>query len=250
MLPELILREERTSNLPLLAFFGLLSALIGISIARFVFPDNIGLVSVFLAALPLVYPLTQEFLEDEEIQREDGSPFSIYFGELSMYLSMFAGQVLGFFLYGLRMPEIFELQTNVFASQLSLMGVTGYASIPGSFLGILVNNLVVFGLILGVSALVGSAGAFILAWNGSVLGVFLSVLTREMGSSSGVPSPLLYVPHATLEMSGFIVAGIAGTTLSAAVYRRHFDLRTWRNLGVMVVSGVGLVLLGAIVETA
>lgn len=256
MLPELILREERAKNFPLLVLFGLVTGLLGVALAKFIFPSQADIVSVFLAAMPLIYPLTREFFGDEEETFENGGEWKIYIDEVAMYFSLFTGMVAAFYITGLQNPELFEFQYSVFDHQLSSMGITGYAAVSAGFMPILMNNLVVFSIILAVSSLIGSAGSFILAWNGSVLGTFLAALTRELPGgrlatgTSTVPSPLLYVPHATLEMGGFIVAGIAGTLISAAVYRRHFDRDTWMRLGLLVGAGVFLIVTGAFVETA
>lgn len=255
MLPELILREERSGNLPLLFFFGLLSGAAGIALASMVFPGQSDIVSVFLAALPLVYPLTREFFEDEKETFENGSAFRTYIDEVGMYFALFAGVVVAFFVAGVQNPDMFAVQYGIFEGQLSAMGI-GASTAQASFTPILLNNLMVYGIILGLSSLVGSSGSFILVWNGSVLGTFLGALTRALPASSvatgtpKVPSPLFYLPHASLEMGGFIVAGISGTLVSAAVYRKHFDSGTWKHLGSLVGAGVLLIFVAAFVETA
>ncbi|MFT4867923.1 MAG: putative membrane protein SpoIIM required for sporulation, partial [Candidatus Nanohaloarchaea archaeon] len=116
--------------------------------------------------------------------------------------------------------------------------------------------LLVFTVILIVSALVSSSGAFILTWNASVLGVFMGILARNLEGmqvltgNGSVPTPLAYIPHATLEMAGFIVAGITGSLISAAIYREHFTRETWIDYMKMVGIGVGLVVIAAFMETA
>lgn len=248
MLPELILREEEEQNYPLLFGLGLTSALLGIKLAQLLFPGKSAFGAVMFAAIPLVFPLVNEFLRDEK----DGRPHT---PEILVYGSLFTGQVVGFFLMALLTPELFQMQINVFQLQLIDFGVTGYATGGPSFAAVLINNLTVFGFILLVSALIGSAGAFILSWNASVLGVFLGVLTRELSGilnvftgNGRVPTPLAYVPHAAFEMGGFIVAGILGTMISASVYRKHFDRETWIDLAKLLAVGLSMVLTGAALE--
>lgn len=280
MLPELIFREERLQNLGLVAFLGLACSLLGFKIAEFVFPSELGLVAVFLAAIPLVYPLTKFFLEDEKNQRP-------HIPEVMTYGALFIGQVIGFFIIGFYNPEALSLQLSMFEPQILQMGITGYATSGSAFIQILLNNLRVFTVIFGVATVIGSAGAFILTWNASVLGVFLAVLTRELSESyeqiltgtDMIPSPLAYVPHATFEMTGFIVAGITGSLLSASLYRtidsfldeteisdlkspkgvlkdigvllgELFEKIHWTDYAKMIGFGIGLILLGAILETA
>lgn len=249
MLPELILREERADEFIPLMLLGFASAAVGILGARVIFPSEADLIAVFFASIPMVYPLTQKFLQDEAGSKP-------HMEEVEIYGSLFFGQVLAFYAATLILPEFFELQVQVFETQLSQMGITGYSFFGGDFVAIFGNNMVVFGFILAAATLVGSAGAFILTWNGSVLGVFLGVLTRQLSGlsvitgSGTVPSPLAYVPHATFEMGGFIIAGISGSLISAALYRKHLDPQTWVDLAKLVLSGIVLVFLGAFIETA
>jgi len=248
MLPEIILREERRHDYALLFSLGLVTALLGTGFARLLFPSKPEFAAVMLAAVPLVYPLMKVFLQDEE-ERNPHVP------EIFIYFSLFSGQALGFYLMAIADPSFFSMQLSVFDLKLAELGITGYAVKSSGFTGILVNNITVFGFVLAVSSLVGSAGAFILSWNASVLGVFLATLTSELSSLPGVltgsgdiPAPIAFFPHAALEMSGFIVAGILGTMVSAAVYRRHFDREIWLDFGKTLGTGLSLVLAGASLE--
>ncbi|MFB6115426.1 MAG: stage II sporulation protein M [Candidatus Nanohalobium sp.] len=267
MLPELIYREEQSDNIALLFVMGIVYSLMGYGLARAVFPSQVSMLSVVFAAVPLMYPLTRTFLEDEK----NGRPHS---DEVMMYGAIFAGEVLGFFLLVLTLPahdlSQFYLQIRQFSKVLNDMGIitlggvdlsvitgnnaTGAATGGLQILGILLNNLFVFFLIFAVSVLVSSAGAFILVWNASVIGVFLGVLTKKLSGmnvlagTESIPSPIAYVPHATFEMTGFIIAGISGSLVSAAIYREHFDRETWIDYAKLVGLGVMCVFVGAIIE--
>jgi len=231
MLETLFLLEEKKDNHFLLALLGLLSSLIGFSVARLVFPSQLDLLAVLFAAVPLIYSLTSKFLDDEAEKLP-------HLPEVEIYLSIFAGQALGFGLLANQFTNVFELQR-------SLLGTTGAAIQGGNFNLILTNNLTVFSSIFLVSLLVGSAGAFILSWNASVFGVFMS----KIFSSDPVLS-LAYLPHSLFEMSGFVIAGISGSLISAAVYRKHFDKDTWKDYIKLVVAGITCIIIGATLEAA
>lgn len=267
MLPELIYREEQEDNFVLLFAMGLLSSVLGFGLARIVFPSQVSILSVVFAAIPLMYPLTRTFLEDERTGRP-------HIDEIMIYGALFAGEVFGFFLLFLSLPSQdlnqFYLQISQFSQVLKEMGVTmlggldlsvitgneatGAATGGLQMLAILLNNLIVFSLIFMASVLVSSAGAFILVWNASVLGVFLGVLTSKLSGvelltgTDSIPSPVAYFPHATFEMTGFIVAGISGSLVSAAIYREHFDRETWIDYGKLVVIGLVCIFVGAVLE--
>ncbi|MFB6100240.1 MAG: stage II sporulation protein M [Candidatus Nanohalobium sp.] len=235
MLPELILREEHTDNYPLLFLLGLAASVAGFFAATTLFPRQSAVLSVVFASLPLVYPLTTKFLEDE-----DGDDQS-YVEEVSLYAALFAGQVFGFTMLSMANPEVFALQAEV-------AGFSGNAVVSGLFTQVLFNNLIVFTGILAVSAIFGSAGSFILVWNASVMGKFFAELMMKFQGLKK-STPLLYFPHAAFEMTGFIIAGVSGSLISAAVYREHFDRDTWRNLVILVLAGVGCIFVGASLET-
>ena len=243
MLPEFILKEERTDNFPLLFVLGFFCSVAGFLAASRLFPSESSVMAVVFASIPLVYPLTTKFLADE------GSQGDSYFEEIELYGALFTGQALGFTLISLVRPSAFSLQADV-------AGVSGRAVAEGLFVQVLSNNLAVFTGILAVSAIIGSAGAFILVWNASVLGKFFASLLENLKGlevltgNSQVAAPVAYVPHATLEMTGFIIAGISGSMISAAVYREHFDKETWIDIVKLVLAGLGCVLLGALLETA
>jgi hypothetical protein len=242
MLPELIYREERSEDYLLLVALGMVSALIGFGAASFLFPTETDILAVIFASVPLVYPLTKFFLEDEK-NRAPHIP------EIQVYGSIFVGEVIGFIVLGTIFPESFSIQS-------SIVGASGFAIFGGSFIGILLNNLTVFGAILGLAAIIGSAGAFVLTWNASVLGVFFAKLLGSIESGAGyftckpTPSPLCYAPHTFFEMTGFIIAGVSGSLISAAVYREHFDKETWKDYSKLVALGLSMILLGAFLESA
>ena len=242
MLPELIYREEKHQDFGVLFVLGLLSGILGFAAARFLFPSQLDVLAVIFASIPLVYPLTRFFFEDEE----NGRP---HIPEVETYGSIFVGEVAAFFCLGLLFPDAFSLQSQI-------VGASGFATASASFSSILSNNLVVFGAILALAAIIGSSGSFILTWNASVLGVFFAKLVSAIESGAGLltcqptPSPVCYLPHATFEMTGFIIAGVSGSLISAALYREHFDRETWRDYLKLVGVGVLLILVGALLETA
>jgi uncharacterized membrane protein SpoIIM required for sporulation len=248
MLPEIILREGNRDDFGLLILLGAASAVIGFNLGRFLFPSQSGIMTVVFASLPLVYPLTDQFLSDEK----EGRPHR---EEVEIYGSLFVGEVLGFSVLGFVNPAPFESQFSVIGEQLVQMGITGYATSSASFLPIFLNNMTVFMVILGVSIIIGSAGAFILTWNASVLGVFMGTLARELPTSglftgSGtIPTPIAYLPHSAFEMSGFIIAGISGSLMSAAIYREHLDWNTWKDFFKLAGFGIVCIFFGAGIET-
>ena len=223
--------EEEKQNYGLLAVLGLVSGLIGFAFARMLFPSQADILAVLFAAVPLIYSLTEKFMEDES-ERLPHLP------EVEIYLSIFAGLSVAFGVLGAYFPSNFEAQR-------AIVGLSGAAIQDGGFSLILTNNLTVYSSIFLVSMLVGSSGAFILSWNASVFGVFMSKV-----ASSEPLMTLAYLPHSLFEMSGFVIGGIAGSLISAAAYREDFDRDVWKDYIKLVLTGIACIVIGAILETA
>lgn len=244
MIPEYLLKEEKKQNYAIIALVSLLSTLIGFIAAYKLFPSELDILAVIFAAIPIIYPLTRQLIEDEQ----NKAP---HIPELKSYGSIFLGQLIAFTAISLTNPDIFE-------SQKSIIGAAGYSVEPtATFASILLNNMTVFLAIFLLSITIASAGAFILAWNASVMGVFFATLITNLPNDISLligdgetPSPLAFIPHATFEMLGFITAGIAGTLISAALYRKHYDKETWIDFAKLTLLGIALVLIGAILESA
>jgi|GEM_PF-504499 len=259
MLPELIYREEKLGNHRLLIFSGFLAGLLGYGLANLLFPSEAGIVAAVFASIPLVYPLTQFFLEDEMRNRS-------HIDEMKVYLSLFIGQASAFMILGTLFPESFDIQISQIETTLYEIGITGYFFNDTVFSTILLNNLIVFTSILLISVLIASSGSFILTWNASVMGVFFALLVKEMPRTldaalacteeeiqavgANAPSVLCYLPHAFFEITGFIIAGIAGSLISASIYRKHFDREVWIDYFYLVLLGAGFVVTGAVLESA
>ncbi len=65
MLPELILHEEEEHRPYLLVLLGVVSGILGFGIASFFFPENVDILSVVFASIPLIFPLLYFLLEEE-----------------------------------------------------------------------------------------------------------------------------------------------------------------------------------------
>ena len=92
---------------------------------------------------------------------------------------------------------------------------------------------------------------FILVWNASVLGVFLSKIININPITA-----LLYLPHGLLEISGFILAGIAGALLSHQFEhfkKEHRNKKVFRrilnDIGLLVFIGVVAIIIGGLIES-
>lgn len=231
MLQELFLLEEKKGNIGILVFLGIVAGSLGFFVSRAFFPTQSDVLTVVFAAIPLIFSMTRYFY-DREGMGDD------HIQEYEVYLGIFTGLTVSFAL-------IASMNSGMFQLQKSVIGLTGEAFTGTFFYSILSNNLGVFLSIMFLALVLGSAGAFVLSWNASVLGVFIADLLRT--DPSIIP---LYLPHTFFEMTGFIIAGVAGTLISAAIYQRDWEREVWLDYAKLVGIGLLCILLGAIIESA
>ncbi|MFH1721123.1 MAG: stage II sporulation protein M [Candidatus Altiarchaeota archaeon] len=150
------------------------------------------------------------------------------------YFYLFLGMSIAYlYLYGVTEPSQKPL---VFSQQLDLIHpyTQGFFSRNTAFEEILLNNLTVAFVCLVISFFYGTGAIFILNFNASVAGVFFGgffkafyamvklVYDQKLWSMGVVKGgalklyfvPFFFLPHTVLELSGFLLAAVAGGILS------------------------------------
>ncbi len=228
MLEKLWVEQERERHFCMCVVFSAVFSLVSILIAKYFVPFKVGgqslvgIIAVTLASLAAAYPLIK-YLEDEidETESERKSNIKDHFDlierhktELEVYLAFFLGVAVAFGLANSFMPEAFEIQHDVIGS-IRPDVVTGRFFSPGFFMEIITNNISVFFTTLLLSFFLTAGMVFILVWNASIFGIFISEITKGI-----VELPLValsYLPHGVLEVSAYIIAGLTGFFLSHEV---------------------------------
>lgn len=192
--------------------------LVALMLAYFFVPFRVGgtnyggIVAVLLASLGAAYPLMR-YLEGREMEEKrmetitENKLLGRHWAELKVYLSFFLGAMVAFYITGFLLPgTFFSIQNSVITS------ITGKASGGVFFYEIIANNLSVYMLTFVLSFFLAAGMIFILVWNASILGLFLSNATKTVLHIPGLT--LAYLPHGILEVSAYILAGISGFFLS------------------------------------
>ena len=116
------------------------------------------------------------------------------------------------------------------------------------FMPILLNNLKVVFVCMVLSLLYGSGSILLLAWNASVLGVFV-------GSFGKLTSFLAFIPHTGMEFVAFFFAAISGALISLLVLHEKERLKETAErimfdaMGMFMIAVV-LIIIGALVEVS
>lgn len=243
--------------------FGIVISLISMAVSYLVFPENAGLLMVFLVTIisaPFMLRLLKygEDREEKEVDKlgilDRINPFTAFFRQseiFSVYTAFFAGVVIALSVAYIFLPEQFV--EKAFSDQVSQIGRIN--ALLGNFIvdekifnQILSNNLIVMSVSFVFALLFGVGAVFILAWNASVLSAAIGIVAK----SSGIPSALLaFLPHGVFEIAAYFVAAIAGGIISVLVSERNCPDRG-RILGdmvVLMVFAVILVAIGAYIES-
>jgi uncharacterized membrane protein SpoIIM required for sporulation len=214
-----------------------------------------GIFTVLFVIIPSAYYLTmfikrEERMEELAILKYHRARFWDKHGSYIMImLFYFAGLTLAFSIWGYALPgDFFQVQTSKINQ---IQGVSG-AFTHGDFMSfqrILINNLQVTTFAFLFSLFFGAGAVFIIAWNASILGVYISQLSRHVLE---IPWwSIFFLPHGVPEIGGYLCAGLAGGIISAAMLRKNskrvLRVITLDALKIMVLAIV-LIFLGAAIE--
>jgi uncharacterized membrane protein SpoIIM required for sporulation len=108
------------------------------------------------------------------------------------------------------------------------------------------------GLSFLLSFLLGSGAIIILAWNASILALYLSSFLRKGLIEEFLVRSISLIPHAPIEIASYFLAGIAGGVLSVGVIREKLFSKEFFFVlrDSLILMGLALlaVLIGAVVE--
>lgn len=244
---------EEINNHPSLMFvWAFILASVGIIISTQVAPTvasiDFGFFAVLFTIIPSMYFITtliqrEEELEEEEIREHYGMGAFWYRHEKDIiaFLFYFGGLTLAFAIWAILIPGAFGAQVaeiNEIAS-VPLNTVTGQVAGQSTALwSIFSNNLQVMLVSFIFSLLFGAGMVFILVWNASLLGVYIGRLAESFWAIPMVS--LRFIPHGVPEIAAYLVAGLAGGILSAALLRKN----SHHVIEVIAVDALELLVLG------
>jgi uncharacterized membrane protein SpoIIM required for sporulation len=214
-----------------------------------------GIFAVLFVIIPSAYYMTmwikrEEEIEEREIRSHHKRDFwARHGGYIMIYLFFFAGLTIAFSVWSFALPgDFFQVQSSKINQ---IQGVTGALTHGdfGSFTRILSNNAQVMVFAFLFSLFFGAGAVFIIAWNASILGVYISQLSRHV-----LEIPwwgMFFLPHGIPEIGGYLFAGLAGGIISAAILKKN-DRKVLRIivLDAMMILAVAVVMIvaGAAIE--
>jgi uncharacterized membrane protein SpoIIM required for sporulation len=241
--------------------FSMIVTFSSVYLADLIFPGSSAgkIITLFItvAMTPMIYGI---FKEEEEVERECAECkikkgfFDRHDETIWSFTFLFLGVFLAIFLIALLSPEDYVMQ--MFGDQLS--EIERVTSISGSFNAasivnmIIMNNLRVMALSFALSFLIGSGAVIIMAWNASILGLYLASFLRQGLVDEFVVRTVGMIPHAPIEIGAYFLAGIAGGIISVGLIReklfsKEFFLVFKDSLILLAWAAVAIVI-GAFIE--
>ncbi len=217
-----------------------------------------GLFSVIFILLPAAYFLTTLINKEEEEEEKDiirryrKGIFQRHEKDTLIFLAFFFGVTFAFAFWSFMLHgDFFQVQKIEIGRIVGTSGaVTSYATGSLSFIDIFFNNLGVVILSFIFSLLFGAGVAFILVWNAGLLGVRIAQLSSGLAD---IPSKSLpFLPHGILEITSFVLAGLSGGLISAAIIKEHHKKEIFKTIlfdaALLFAFALVFVALGAWIE--
>lgn len=262
MVLESIFPVKKVVRNPIEMFiFSMIVTFASLYLSELIFPGastgKIVTLFITVATTPMIYGI---FKEEEEVERECAehrlkeSFFDRHDETIWSFTFLFLGVFLAIFLVAVFSPE--EYVSSMFSDQLT--EIERVTSISGSFnvaniLNIIImNNLRVMALSFALSFMIGSGAIVILAWNASILGLYLASFLRQGLMEEFIVRTVGLIPHAPIEIGAYFLAGIAGGIISVGIIReklfsKEFFLVFKDSLLLMVLAIVAIIV-GAFIE--
>ena len=270
VLENMVSGEEAEAN-PFHVFtYSLLATTVSLFVSSWIFPSQASITFLFLvtiAAMPMVYRvLCDDEAEDECYERIDLGFLSIQKKAFLVYSYIFLGVLVASTFWYAVLSESYI--TSTFSEQIKTFSrirgdflYTGLAvSDSAKFTAILSNNLSVSFISMVLSFFYGVGAIFILAWNASVIAVFLGKAARLVAAEINHPLAALYgffssfptgilsiALHGIPEIAAYFFAGIAGGILSIGL-RKDNNRRIIKDSIALFGLSVALLIAAAFLE--
>ncbi|MBN2202641.1 MAG: stage II sporulation protein M [Candidatus Aenigmarchaeota archaeon] len=262
MVLESILPVKKVIRNPVeMLIFSMIVTFSSLYLAELIFPGTSSgkIVTLFITVgmTPMIYGL---FKEEEKVERDCAehknhkSFFDRHDEIIWSFSFLFLGVFLAIFTVAVLAPEAYV--TAMFDDQLSeierVTSISGNFNVSSILNIIIVNNLRVMVLSFVLSFLLGSGAVVILAWNASILGLYLASFVRDGLMEEFVFRTVGLIPHAPVEILAYFLAGIAGGIISVGMIREKLNSCEFRLIFkdaiILMCLAVAAVLIGGVIE--
>jgi uncharacterized membrane protein SpoIIM required for sporulation len=256
---------------PYLAFvFSFFFTFIAFLMSMFFFRNSMSVAVIFLTTLLLVPTFMMLLRMEEIVESKDGLKhfFRNHKDIFEVYLFSFLGVFVAFVLLGLIMynntesyNRLFDFQIDFlkFQENLSAESVQGFVQgtqSPGlsQAASLFAHDLIIVAICFLLSFFYGASAIFLIILNGSVFANFIVFVIKTVADNAaqGVQAFLFFLIHLVPEVSGFMIAAIAGGVVSKAVLYEKKGSKAFCNVfkdaTMLMLIAIGLVLVSVLLE--
>lgn len=270
MVVETILNPKKAEKKPWMVFFvSIIFTILAIIISHILFPSQISILTIAFITI-LFTPFFNKIFTIEEKKDEEEAEGKLKEGLFQRHRQVI--EIFSYFFLGVIVVMTFvfiffpSFSENLFSLQSQTLkeisGVTGGAVSQSAFSKIFLNNTNVMLLIFLTSILFGAGAVFILAWNASVIAVFLGIFIQSL-IKSGLSLHVAYlfgmplgigsiIIHGLPEILGYFLVGISGGIISVAMARKKYNTPEFSEIAkdsiIFFISAEFLILIAAILE--
>ncbi len=241
MVLESILNPKNAEDKPLHVFIiSFLYSIVAVVFAHQLFPQQSSILAVALITI-LFVPFFQKLFSIEERIEDLAAEKKIKAGIFQRHKKIifaFSAYFLGiivamsFVFVFLGYEGVFSMQTR------TIEGFSASATNYGNFFQFLSNNSKVMLLTFLLSTMFGAGAILILAWNASVIAVYIGLLTKSLEAKIGGAAYLYTLPaglgaialHGIPEITAYFIAGLAGGILSVGMIRERIGSKEFKGI--------------------
>ncbi len=271
MVLEDLFDANKVKHRPYLALvFGFLFTLVAFLLSAIFFRSSMSVAMIFLTTLLLIPTMVMLLRMEEKVEGKYGLKhfFRNHKDIFEVYLFAFLGVFVAFVVLGLGMynnpgmyGQLFDFQTRFLQFQQGVTeeGITAFVDgvespTFGHAAGLFAHDMVVVLICFVLSFFYGASAIFLIILNGSVFANFIVFVIKTIAENAaqGVQAFFMFLIHLLPEISGFLIAAIAGGVVSKAVLHEKKGSKAFRNVfkdaTVLMLVAIGLVLLAALLE--
>jgi uncharacterized membrane protein SpoIIM required for sporulation len=273
MVLEEYLKIGTIENRPYLAFvMGAVFTALGFLITLIFFRSSMSVSMIFLTTLFLVPMLIKLVKQEEARERREGLKhfFHNHKDIFEVYLFSFLGIFIAFVALGFAThatdqqlyQDTFSFQTEFLRIQhgVEQKTVTDFVKTETEptmmqFFSIISKNAIVLFLCFALAFFYGASAIFLIILNASVFANFIVLAGTYITQTIGQKIMLLgfFLVHLLPEISGFLLAAIAGGVVSKAIIKEKYGSQEFRNVfkdaTILLLIATGMMVLAAILET-
>jgi uncharacterized membrane protein SpoIIM required for sporulation len=260
-----------------LFFYGILVASVGVFLGYWIFRDKADLVMIFLttfACVPLMFHAIRHEEKEDTVLDSEKSMLKRHSKVIMFYLFLFIGTTIAFVIWYVVLPTsmsqvMFKQQITTIAQINSPVtaNVVGNAAGTSLFNKIFFNNIKVLIFCIIFAFFYGAGAIFILTWNSSVVAAAIGNVIKigfvKYAAGTGLAKTAAatqtvsyafsrYFIHGLPEMLAYMVAGLAGGIISAAVINKHLESDRFQKIimdvSSLLVIAIAILFIAAVVE--